>query len=271
MNTHKTDLFTLAAISAFSFIFATALHEHGGHSLACVLLGAHLKELGAFYVECDSTAASAFVNRLVALAGPLASLISGIIAFWVFQRVNRGSTQLKYFLWHFGTVNLMVAAGYLLFSGVTGIGDLGTGESGLFYQVEPEWVYRIVMSILGFLSYFGVIRISLRNMDAFIGGEGLDRVKRSQRLALTAYLAGAVVSVLIGLLNPQGLVIVLISSISSSLGGTSGLAWMMQLLNRKKVTNEEPFVLTRSWAWIALSLAFLLVYTFILGPTVYLN
>ena len=34
----------------------------------------------------------------------------------------------------------------------------------------------------------------------------------------------------IGLLNPQGLAIVLISSVASSLGGTSGFLWMMQLV-----------------------------------------
>ena len=271
MNTHKTDFLTLIAISAFSFILATALHEHGGHSLACVLLGAPLKELGAFYVDCDYTASSAFVIRMVALAGPLASLVAGILGMLVFRSAAKAGAQWKYFLWHFGTINLMVAAGYLLFSGVSGIGDFGTGESGVFYQAQSEWLYRACLTVLGLLGYLGVLRISLTYFDTFIGGEGQERVRRAQLLALTSYMAGGIVSVLIGLLNPYGLLIVLISSIASSMGGTSGLAWMMQMLNRKKVSRIAPFALTRSWLWIGGSLVFILMYAAVLGPTIILK
>ena len=65
--------------------------------------------------------------------------------------------------------------------------------------------------------------------------------------------------------------IVLISSVASCLGGTSGLAWMMQMLNRKKVTGQAPFVLDRSWAWIIVSVVFLAVYAIVLGPTVFIK
>ncbi len=70
----KVDLLTLIALSAFSFMLATALHEHGGHVMACALLGRHIKELGAFYVDCGTESLSGLGNRLVALAGPLMSL-----------------------------------------------------------------------------------------------------------------------------------------------------------------------------------------------------
>jgi hypothetical protein len=266
----KTDLPTLIAISAFSFILAIALHEHGGHSLTCLALGGHVRELGAFYVECDPASLSGLANRLVALAGPLASLLAGALAMAFFGRASSSNTQRKYFLWHFATVNLMVAAGYLLFSGVSGIGDFGMDQYGLFYQAAPEWLFRAGLFVLGLAGYIGVILLSLRQMDTFIGGEGSERVGRAQALALTSYLTGAIVSVLIGLLNPYGIIIVLISSLSSSMGGTSGLAWMMQMLNRKKDTGMMPFALERSRAWIIASLAFILVYALVLGPTIHL-
>lgn len=271
MNTQKTDFLTLIAISAFSFILATALHEHGGHSLACVLLGAPLKELGAFYVDCNYSASSSFAIRMVAFAGPLASLSAGIVGLLIFRSISKPSAQWKYFLWHFGTINLMIAAGYLLFSGVTGIGDFGTGESGVIYQMQPEWLYRTCLAAFGLLGYLGVMRISLAFFDTFIGGEGQERVRRAQLLALTSYLAGGIAAILIGLLNPYGLVIVLISSIASSMGGTSGLAWMMQLLDRKKASGVAPFALTRSWLWIGGSLVFILMYAAVLGPTIALK
>ena len=269
MSKLKVDLPTLIALSAFSFMLATGLHEHAGHALACTLLGGHIKELGAFYVDCGYESLSEMGNRLVALAGPLMSLIVGVIGVMFFDRASKLNPQLKYFLWHFSTTNLMVAAGYVLFSGVAGIGDLGTGQYGVFYQMQPEWAYRIGLAILGAAGYYGVIRVAIRKVDSFIGGEGVERVNRAQMISLVSYLTGGLVAVLIGLLNPYGLVIVLVSSVASSLGGTSGMAWMMQLLDRKKNTGDAPFTMSRSWAWIALSVVFLLAYTLVFGPTLY--
>ena len=270
MSKLKADLLTLIAISAFSFMLATAVHEHAGHSLACFLLGGHVKELGAFYVDCDATSLSELGDRLVPLAGPVISLVTGLIGLLYLDHVSKSNVQLKFFLWHFATVNLMVAAGYMLFSGVAGIGDLGTGESGVFYNLQPEWLYRVGLSVLGLASYYWVIRVSIKRMDTFIGGEGRERIGRAQMISLTAYLTGGVIAVLIGFLNPHGLIIVLISSFASSMGGTSGLAWMMQLLDRKKDTGDTPFVLERSWAWIISSFVYLLAYAVIFGPTLYL-
>ena len=271
MSKIKVDFLTLIALSAFSFMLATAVHEHAGHALACAALGGHVKELGAFYADCEYTSLSDFGNRFVAFAGPLVSLVAGVIGLFLFDRTSKTNSQSKFFIWHFATVNLMIAAGYMLFSGVAGIGDLGSGQYGVFYQAQPEWVYRVVLSILGLVSYYWVIRISIRKMDSFIGGEGLERVNRAQMISLVSYLTGGLVAVLIGLLNPYGLVIVLVASVASSMGGTSGLAWMMQLLDRKKNTGDSPFTMDRSWGWIISSVAFVLAYTVIFGPTLYLK
>jgi hypothetical protein len=88
-------------------------------------------------------------------------------------------------------------------------------------------------------------------------------------LSLTSYVTGAVMSVLVGFLNPHGIVIVLISAAASSLGGTSGLAWMMQLLDRKKVTSDPPLAIARKWSWIITGLVIALLYAAIFGPTVH--
>ena len=269
MVSPKTDFLTLITISAFSLIFAILLHEHGGHALACAVLGGHLNELGAFYVDCDYASLSGMGNRFVAFAGPLASLLAGLVGMFFFDRISKTRPQRKYFLWHFATVNLMIAAGYLLFSGMLGIGDLGMDQYGVFYQAQPEWLYRVALTVLGLLAYYGVILLSLRKMDSFIGGEGEERIARAQKLSLTSYLTGGVVAVLIGFLNPHGIIIVLISSVASCLGGTSGLAWMMQLLDRKKMTGNAPFALERSWVWVIFSVVFVLAYAIVLGPTIY--
>jgi hypothetical protein len=120
-------------------------------------------------------------------------------------------------------------------------------------------------------AYIGVVLFSVRKMDTFIGGEKQERVNRAQSLSLVAWLADGVVALLIGFLNPRGIIIVLISSLASCVAGTSGLAWMMQTLDSRKATGAEPFVLERSWAWIAASVVFLAFYAAVLGPTIFIK
>src|SRR5260370_31970547 len=97
----KSDLLTLVAIAAFSAILATMLHEHGGHALACVSMGGHLKELGAFYTECQDDSVTNLGKRIVSIGGPLASFLLGFIALFFFGRLSRKTSPLKVFLLHF--------------------------------------------------------------------------------------------------------------------------------------------------------------------------
>lgn len=265
----RTDFLTVIALSAFSFMLATAIHEHAGHALACLTMGGRITELGAFYADCAIDSVTDAAYRFVALAGPLVSLAAGIVFLSLFNQTSKRNAPLKFFLWHLAIVNLMIAAGYLLFSGVAGIGDLGTTESGVFHQLEPEWLVRASLAIFGLIAYYLVIRVAITKMDTFLGGEGMERVRRAQSLSLISYLSGGIIAFLIGMLNPHGIFIVLAASIASSMGGTSGMAWMMQLLDRKKVTGEEPFVLERTWAWIAISVVFVGLYAIFFGPTIY--
>lgn len=73
------DRLTLIALSALAYIVAVALQEHLGHATACAFLGSHPTELGAFYIECDDARLTSFGIRLVALAGPLVSLVLGLV------------------------------------------------------------------------------------------------------------------------------------------------------------------------------------------------
>src|SRR5215469_8315756 len=75
------DLLTLIGVSALAYVLATALHEHLGHALACVALGSHPLEMGAFYIECDDTRLGSVSLRLVSLAGPVVSLLTGLVCF----------------------------------------------------------------------------------------------------------------------------------------------------------------------------------------------
>jgi len=266
---HGIDYLTVIALSMLAYTLAVLLHEHLGHALACVMLGGHPAELGAFYVNCQYANMPDLSIRLVALAGPIVSLITGVVGLLVLDRIPPGSSHLRYWAWLFGTISLMTATGYLLFSGFTGLGDFGTSRDGALFLARPEWLWRLASAVIGGASYILVIYLSLRKMDKLIGGEGTVRVAHAQKLALTSYLTGTLMSVFIGLLNPQGIVIVLTSAAASTLGGTSGLAWMMQMLNRKKTSSTSPLLLERSWFWICTGFIVTILYAIIFGPTLH--
>jgi len=259
---------TLIAISAVAYIAAVGLHEHLGHTLACITLGSHPTEVGAFYINCDYVGMSDVSIRLVALAGPLVSLLIGIVSFLILHRRAPRASSSYYFTWLLGTLGFMAATGYLLFSGITGIGDLGTTRDGLFYQAAPEWLWRIVLTLAGIASYYFMINIAVRIIDPRISGSGNARIRYARQLALTSYLTGAAVSIAIGLLNPHGLIIVVTSATASSLGASSGLLWMMQLLDRKKQVLPPGLIFQRSWWWIVSAGILTAIYALVLGPTI---
>ncbi len=268
----KFDLLSVVAVSLLAYTLALIVHEYMGHALMNVAFGGRLSELGALYIggnHAVQTSMPVWASKLALLAGALFNAITGAVALILLARLRKAGTLSKYWLWLFGTISLLTAAGYLLFSGVSGVGDFGT-RAGLFRGVEPEWFVRAVLTVVGAASYAGVIIVTLRRMDQLIGGEGKERVLRAQMLALTSYLAGSIFLALVGALNPHGLEILLTGALGYGFGGTSALAWMMQCLS-KRVSSDEPLVITRNWPWIVVSLVIAVAYGLIFGPTIYVS
>jgi hypothetical protein len=87
MTAPLPDRLTLIAISALAYVVGVALHEHLGHALACVVLGSHPTEMGAYYVNCDDARLSSFSIRLVQLAGPFVSVLTGVVCFALVRRM----------------------------------------------------------------------------------------------------------------------------------------------------------------------------------------
>jgi hypothetical protein len=263
----KDDLVTVAALAAASFVAAISLHEHLGHAATCALTKCDLTKLGAFYVDYAPKSLTGSASWIVPAAGPVVSLVVGLIAFVSHRRLTLGP-RMRFFLWHFFTVNLMIAAGYCLFSGFSGRGDLGTGVDEALHNARPQALLQIGLIAIGAVGYFAVLKVSVAAFSAHAGGGGEERVKRAQRTSLTAFLAGVAVALIIGILNPEGASILLISAAMSSIGGTSGLGWMMmQFLDRKHVEDAPPRPITRDPKTIAACAVVVVAYAAIFGPT----
>ena len=110
----------------------------------------------------------------------------------------------------------------------------------------------------------------MREIARFLGGSPPERQRRANRLAWTAYLTGGLLSCLAGLFNPLGMYLVAISAAAFAFGGTSGLAWMMQMIENPRLPKPPapPFAVARSWPWIVVGAAVFAAFVGVFGPSV---
>jgi hypothetical protein len=139
---------------------------------------------------------------------------------------------------------------------------------GAFYGAQPQWLWRSLLTVFGMACYFFVVRFSVRILQPRLSGTGNNRIRCARLTALISYVSGAIVYLAIGVFNPYGLFIVLVSALPASLGGTSGLLWMMKLLDPTRAGAPPGVYFARNWFWIGVAVAVTLAYALILGPTV---
>lgn len=238
----------------------TMWHEIGGHATSCIALGGHVATIGAFYVDC--TGLSPLRDVVVACAGPIANVALAILAWSLGHRPAGGPTRIV--LWWIWVSEAFVASGYVLFSGVSGFGDLGIGEGGSLSGLGLGWWFRLVEIAIGAASYALLVVAAIRALNRIIGLGPQTRMAR-RRLAHLYYLSAGIAAVLVGLLNPLGLVITLMSAAASSLGGLAGFISIGYATG--ETGEARQVALPRSRAMLAAGLAASLAFALILGPS----
>ena len=168
-------------------------------------------------------------------------------------------------------VNLYSGTGYFLFSGIGGIGDWGDFIQGL----GPQWLWRVGLTILGAVAYFLAARTTLLELRPFIGSHKRERYRYALRLTAIPYFSGGILMCIAGALNPRGMILILISAAASTFGGTSGLMWATNWLNRGSMIPygppAEPIPIDRSWRLIAAAGVLAVAFVCVLGPSVRLG
>ena len=102
--------------------------------------------LSSVHFDCGEEAISALACRGVAAAGTIVNFIAGAIGLVAFRATKPvRKPHIAYFLWLFTTLNLLMGAGYFLFSGVGNIGDWAAVLSGI---VSPL-IWRPAMAVFG--------------------------------------------------------------------------------------------------------------------------
>lgn len=258
----RLSLPSLVSLAVVAYAVANVVHEGLGHGVACVALGGVPKALNAVYFDCGEERLGGLAVRLIAAAGTGATALLAWAA-WALQRKATGNA--RWFWWLLGTVCTQQAAGYLLFSGLLGVGDWAKVVDGL-----PAGVFlRLTLALVGATAYLGVVRGSLERLVPLLGS-GVDRQQRANRLLLVSYFTGGALYVAAGVLNPESPMLVLISAAAASLGGTSGLTWMGSLLDRPLFAPRggEPVELRASPAWLVAAVVTGAVFVGVLGRSV---
>ena len=258
------DRVTIIAISALAYALANVVHEGLGHGGACLLLGARPTMFNAIFFNYDEATASDTVQRLISAAGSIVNVIVGLPLVALLRGRAPLSPRWRYFLWLFCAVNLLTAFGYLLYSGIGGIGDWSRVIEG----AQPAIAYRLLLVIAGAVLYFVVApRLLMPALDPFLGRNPGARMARARVLSLIPYFAGAVTLVVAGLLNPLGIKIVLISAAAASLGRTSLLAWYPAIPRApSSLATDTPLGIGRSVPWIIGAAIAMAIFVFVLGP-----
>ena len=263
----ELDPLTIAAIAIVAYALSNVVHEGLGHGGACLLLGGHPRQLTAVFFDGDLEGLPASAGRWVAAGGSLANLVAAALAWAALRMVPAGCGRWRFFLWLVLAVNLLQAFGYLLFSGVGGLGDWAV----VVRDLQPTALWRTGLVVAGAILYFLVApRLFMPELSPFVPAERQERVTRVRTLTLLPYLVGGATFVVAGALNPLGWIYVLISAVAASFGGTSLLAWYpVPWARRTAGTSPDadvPLGISRSVGWLVGAAITLVVFVGVLGP-----
>jgi hypothetical protein len=234
---------TIISMAVVTVVVTSLLHEGLGHGVTAWLRGDVVRELTSNHLD------TVHRDRLVDAGGTVVNLVAGAICLFASAFARRVNT--RYFLAFLGSVNLLLGAGYFLFSGVLGLGDWADLIRG-FPHAAP---WRIGMALLGAAFYVFFVRLIAITLHPFV-----PRRSDYNTVARLPYLAACAFWCLAGAFDPLGFRLMLLSTIPASFGGMSGLLWADMLMPRAKP--EEELVVERSPLWwtlaIVLGCAFLL-------------
>jgi hypothetical protein len=259
------DWITVVAIAAIAISFTVATHE-GVHAIACVAVGGDLQEYSALYEDCDSSTESQ--AKIVAGSAPIYNLIAGVFFWFVLRHSRERSSEAQFSLWLLTLMNWCYGAGYLIFSGITDIGDWAVVIRGW----EPIWLLRVLLTILGMVLFIIFIRLALEEFGKMVGGDSEEQIHRGNKLCILSYLTAFAVVLAAGLFCPYGILSLPVTAgLSAVLGALSPFLWMMRWFrtNRFQKLVKEPLEIHRKWQWVVAATIVVFTYTYILGRTLY--
>jgi len=119
---------------------------------------------------------------------------------------------------------------------------------------------------VGAVSYPLLVWFALLELRTFLAERDWRR-GGAKDLTVVPYLTGGLLYTVAGMFNPVGMILVAVSAAAASFGGSSGMAWMTQILGTPLIPRipSHPFTLQRSRAWIVVAVITAVVFIGVLG------
>ena len=239
---------TIIAVALCAYVTDDLIHEVCGHGVASFLTpGVRALSLSSVALQTSSP------SRFVAAAGSIANVLAGIAALLLARR-RRGFDATRYFLLLLGALDLLNGTGYLLFSGVLGIGDWAAVVRGF----EPAFAWRAGLCVVGAATYAGSMLIIAHEFTRTEVAPG-----EMPSLILPAYVSGGLLMVAAAAMNPIDPMLILTSGASAGFGAMAGLLGVPALAARRPPSGEAT--LARSVPWMIAGAAAGLFFVFVVG------
>ena len=205
------DRWTIVAFAIIAGFLAAIMHEALGHGLVAYLQGAKELTVTNCYLNSDIS------TRAIDAAGTFVNLAVGIIAWFWLSRAEKSTISVRYYLWLTMTLNLFDATGYFFYSGVAGVGDW----QAFIKDLQPYWLWRVGLIVLGAGLYFSVILLSIHWLTALLAGSE-SAPKRVRPLVLLPYFTIGIAGVVAAMPNLLGWKLIVISAAAATFGGLAG-------------------------------------------------
>ncbi len=257
---HEVDVPTLVALSTVAWALADVLHEIVGHAGAAVLLGIPVRAVStttAYIVgeQIHSLADARTINA----AGSVLNLVTGSLALLALRSPRVTRAALRYFLWLFATMSLIVATLNLL---------VGSDWSGVISGLEPRGLWKAGIVAAGLLVAVAGYVLPLRLWMPDL------RQNRRLQLKITATPVAVVIVVQTLSVARSPFTALPLSSGMNALMTVVALAFffglwlvLVNLVRRPRSTKPaEAVLLPRSNSWLAVGLIVFLIFVAVLGP-----
>ena len=252
----RSNRSTTVAVAVTAYALCDLVHEVAGHGMVALMVpGVRLLSLSTVALQTSGD------SRIVAAAGSIANVLFGAAALGLFHRRSRFSAG-GYFLWLFGSLNLLNGSGYPLYSAVLGSGDWEVVVRGL----QPSWMWRLGSGMVGAAAYVGVVVLSARELTRAVKRNLMSRAEIAG-LVFLAYVAGGALLVLASAFNPISKSLILTSGVSSGFAAMAGLTLVPSIVEKRTAgIGSGDGLVTQSPGWIVAGVVVGVFFVAIVGP-----
>jgi hypothetical protein len=256
------DTLTLVSLGVIAYAIAIVTHEGLGHGLTSLAAGAKPVILTTCNFDWSGIVSRSSI-RWIAAAGCLANAIAGLLAALALRLLRAAGPHLRIFLVLAAAFNLLLAAGYPGYSGVTAFGDW----AAVISELSPAWLWRLLLVALSVISYYLSLRLLAVALRPFCGSNAPESLARLRRITMIPYLAAVAAASLAGAFNPVGWTVLFTCALPSSAAAAFGFTRLDHFSGIRVSDSSVPAgAITRSMGWILAAVVILAFFVGVLGP-----